>query len=125
GRNAARADPAAPLSWRQDADLAGVNMLTLGILQETLARWAPLPQRVLALAHAFTAERTDPASGLRRPVGTPDSVQALAVLRGGACAVYTFSGVAPFGQEMSIPLTGTRGALPYHLAADRIRGGAR
>ncbi len=125
GRNAALADPAAPLSWRQDADLSGVNMLTLGILQETLARWAPPPVRVLAQAHAFTAERTDPASGLRRPVGTPDSVQALAVLRGGACAVYHFGGIAPFGQEMSITLSGTKGVLHYDLAADRIRGARR
>jgi predicted dehydrogenase len=125
GRNAALADAAAPLSWRQDADLSGVNMLTLGILQETLARWAPPPVRVLALAHAFTAQRTDPASGLRRPVGTPDSVQVLAVLHGGARAGYQFSGVAPFGQEMSITLTGTQGVLHYDLVADRIRGARR
>src|SRR6516162_3403902 len=32
-------DPAAPLGWRQDAALSGYNMLTLGILQETLLRW--------------------------------------------------------------------------------------
>src|SRR5579885_608616 len=34
--SAALADPAAPLSWRQDAALSGFNMLTLGILHETL-----------------------------------------------------------------------------------------
>jgi predicted dehydrogenase len=80
---------------------------------------------VLALAHAFTPERTDPASGMRRPVGTPDSVQVLAVLHGGARAVYHFSGVAPFGQEMSITLTGLQGVLHYDLVADRIRGARR
>ena len=32
------ADPATPLSWRQDAALSGVNMLNLGILHEALMR---------------------------------------------------------------------------------------
>src|SRR5436305_775838 len=47
------ADPVAPLSWRQDGRLSGLNMLTLGIVHETLARWAAPPVAVLAQAHAF------------------------------------------------------------------------
>jgi predicted dehydrogenase len=100
--NGALADPATPLSWRQDAVLSGVNMLSLGILHETLLRWAPRPVRVLAQAHAFIPTRIDPDSGVRRAVETPDSVQAAAVLAGGARAVYHFSGVTPFGQGMCI-----------------------
>src|SRR5262249_20192332 len=80
----ALADPAAPLSWRQDLALSGYNMLTLGIVHETLARWVPPPVRVLAQIHAFLPSRIDPQSGVRRPVGTPDSVQVLAVLANGA-----------------------------------------
>jgi predicted dehydrogenase len=77
---ASLADPAAPLSWRQDATLSGFNMLGLGILHETLLRWVPPPLSVVAQAHAHVATRIDPASGVRRAVGTPDSVQVLAVL---------------------------------------------
>src|SRR5438552_3080871 len=77
--NGALADPTAPLSWRQDGALSGLNMLALGIVHETLLRWAPPPVRVLAQAHAFTPTRTDPTSGARRAVGTPDSVQVLTV----------------------------------------------
>jgi predicted dehydrogenase len=64
---------------------------------------------------------------VRRPVGTPDSVQVLAILEGGARVVYHLSGVTPFGQNMSIGLYGSRGALVYDLSADRILGasGAR
>src|SRR5437588_8060490 len=51
--NGAVADPAAPLSWRQDVTLSGYNMLTLGIAHETLLRWAPSPVQVQAQAHAF------------------------------------------------------------------------
>jgi predicted dehydrogenase len=121
----ALADPTAPLSWRQDGELSGCNMLTLGILHETLLRWAPPPVRVLAQTHAFTPERLDPESGARRAVGTPDSVQVLTELAGGARASYHFSGVTPYGQGMGIHLYGTEGVLWYDLSSDRIRGASR
>ncbi len=123
--SAALADPAAPLSWRQDVALSGFNMLTLGIVHETLLRWVPPPVRVLAQVHAFLPSRIDPASGVRRPVGTPDSVQVLAVLENGARAVYHLSGATPFGQGLGIHLYGTAGVLHYDLAHDRIRGASR
>jgi predicted dehydrogenase len=119
------ADPAAPLSWRQDVNLSGFNMLSLGIVQETLLHWAPAPVRVSAQVHAFVPRRIDPASGVLRPVGTPDSVQVLAVLENGARAAYHFSGVTPFGQEMGIWLYGSEGVLHYDLNNDRIRGASR
>jgi predicted dehydrogenase len=125
GRNGALADPAAPLSWRQDGALSGFNMLTLGILHETLLRWAPQPARVLAQVHAFTPSRIDPESGARRPVGTPDSVQVLSTLPGGARVTYQVSGVTPFGQELAIRLYGTDGVLHYDLLADRLYGASR
>jgi predicted dehydrogenase len=122
---AALADPAAALSWRQDATLSGFNALTLGILHETLARWVPSPVRVMAQCHAFIPSRIDPASGVRRAVGTPDSVQVLAVLDGGARAVYHLSGVTPLGQRMDIHLYGTAGVLHYDLLHDRLTGASR
>lgn len=125
GLNGALADPAAPLSWRQDAQLSGINMLTLGILHETLLRWTPPPVRVMAQTHSFIPERHDPEKNVHRHVGTPDTVQVLATLDGGARAVYHFSGVTPFGQEQSISLYGSDGVLHYDLAADRIFGASR
>ncbi|HYV38723.1 MAG TPA: Gfo/Idh/MocA family oxidoreductase [Gemmataceae bacterium] len=125
GQNAALADPAAPLSWRQDAALSGYNMLTLGIVHETVLRWAPPPIRVLAQVHAFHATRIDPESGVRRAVETPDSVQVLAILENGARASYHFSGVTPVGQQMAIALYGSEGFLHYDLNTDRILGASK
>jgi predicted dehydrogenase len=125
GFSAALADAAAPLSWRQDAALSGYNMLTLGIVHETLLRWVPPPVRVLAQVHAFVTSRIDPQSGVRRPVGTPDSVQVLTVLENGARATYHLSGVTPFGQAMAIELYGSAGVLHHDLLTDRIRGASR
>lgn len=122
GMTAAVADPAAPLSWRQDGALSGFNMLQLGILHETLARWVPPPVRVLAQVHAFIPTRIDPESGVRRPVGTPDSVQVAAVLENGARVSYHLSGVTPYGQTLEIRLFGAEGMLRYDLKADRLYG---
>src|SRR5208337_2509974 len=113
-------DAAAPLSWRQDAALSGYNMLMLGIIHENLLRWAPPPVRVLAQVHAFVPTRIDPESGVRRPVGTPDSVQVLTILDNGARATYHFSGVTALGQHIAIHLYGTDGVLLYDLQDDKI-----
>ena len=119
------ADPNAPLSWRQDAALSGLNMLTLGIVHETLLRWIPPPIRVMAQVHAHVAERIDPDSGLQRKVGTPDSVQVLSILEDEARATYHFSGATAFGEERVISLRGTEGVLIYDLVKDRIWGASR
>lgn len=119
------ADPAAPLSWRQDAALSGFNALSLGIVHETLLRWVPPPVRVMAQAHAHLPERIDPQSGVRRPVGTPDSVQVLTVLENGARASYHLSGVVEFGHGTGIRLHGSDGSLHYDMSGDQIFGVSR
>lgn len=112
----------APLSWRQDAALSGFNMLTVGIIHESLMRWTAPPVRVMAQVHAFVPSRIDPESGIRRSVGTPDSVQIMATLADHSRAVYQFSGVTPFGSAMSITLRGDTGFLHYDLQSDNITG---
>ncbi|HWB09746.1 MAG TPA: Gfo/Idh/MocA family oxidoreductase [Pirellulales bacterium] len=120
------ADAETPISWRQVRELSGLNMLTLGIVHETVMRWVPQPVRVLAQVRAFVADRLDPATGLRRRVGTPDSVQVLATLQGGAHAVYHVSGVARFGMGTQVHLYGSEGALRYELTPeDRLFGARR
>lgn len=121
-RNGGLADPSSPLAWRQDAALSGFNMLTLGIVHETAMRWVPPPVRVQAQVQAFIPTRVDPESGVRRRVGTPDSVQVIAELENGARATYQFSGVCPAGGGMGIRLFGTDGALSYDLENDRLMG---
>ncbi len=125
GMSAALADPAAALSWRQDAALSGYNMLALGILHETVSRWVAPVVRVLAQVHAFIPTRIDPESGVRRPVGTPDSVQVLTVHEDGMRGVYQFSGVTPFAPGMGVRLYGSEGALWYDIANERLYAARR
>jgi predicted dehydrogenase len=123
--SSALSNPDTPLPWRQDTALSGYNMLTLGILHETLLRWVPPPVRVLAQVHAFIGARVDPESGAERAVGTPDSVQALAVLENGARVSYHLSGVYPFDMGASIRLMGSDGVLHYDLSRDQLSGASR
>jgi predicted dehydrogenase len=110
------ADSDSPLHWRQVGELSGFNALTLGIVHETLRRWVGDPVRVLAQVEAFTAERVDPASGMRRLVGTPDSVQVLTTLAEGARGLYHVSGVTRFGPGTQIHLYGSEGTIKVELA---------
>lgn len=113
GADDSLADPAAALHWRQNAELSGLNMLTLGIMHETALRWSPAPMRVIAQTQAFIPERSDPATGRLTPVGTPDSVQVLTELESGARGVYHFSGVTHHGPGRQIHLYGTEATLKY------------
>jgi predicted dehydrogenase len=126
GTSDALADADTPLSWRQVSAVSGLNMLSLGILHETLVRWVPDPLQVLAQVHAFTRQRTDPSTGVAVKVGTPDSVQVMTVLDGGARGLYQISGVTRFGPGNQIHLYGSEGTLKYELSPrDRLLGAQR
>ena len=99
------------LHWRQDAEISGVNVLTLGILHETLLRWIPQPVRVFAQSHIFEAVRPNPSGAGNRAVTVPDSVQVLTQLPNGAQGVYHFSGVTLHGPGKQIHLYGSSGTV--------------
>jgi predicted dehydrogenase len=126
GTNDAQADPELPIHWRQVAQLSGLNMLTLGILHETLIRWVPDPVRVHAQLTVFTPQRRDPQSGATVAVGTPDSVHVMTRLPGGARGLYHLSGAIHFGPGFQIHFYGSEGTLKYLLSPkDRLLGARR
>lgn len=121
GTNASLSDPATPLHWRQSAEFSGVNMLALGILHETLTRWIPDPVRVMAQTAVFTRQRPEPrkdgtGSAELVDVETPDSVQVLTELPGGARGLYHLSGVIHHGPPPQIHLYGSAGTLRCEFA---------
>jgi predicted dehydrogenase len=105
------ADRDAPIHWRQRTEHSGMNVLTLGILHETVIRWVPDPKRVMAMGSIFTAERPDPNSGEPASVDVPDVLHILTELPGGARGLYHFSGVAHGGPGLRIDLYGSDGSL--------------
>lgn len=122
GLGGALADPDEPIGWRQLTRFSGFNMLSLGILHETLLRWAPEPTLVIARTCKVIPARNDPSGSRKIKVGTPDSVQVLTNHRGGAFGVYRLSGVLHHAPGLSITLYGSHGTLAYDLLRDEIRG---
>ncbi len=116
------ADPETPMGWRQKTRYSGFNMLTLGILYETVLRWVPPAVRVLAYASKLVPERFDPETKKVRAVGTPDSVQVLTTHEDGSVGTYRLSAVLRGGRSMSVTLHGSEGSLFYDLLKDEIRG---
>lgn len=104
------------LHWRQDADISGVNVLTLGILHETLQRWIPQPVRVFAQTQTFEPERPNPNASGNSQVTVPDSVQVLTQFENGARGVYHFSGIDLHGPGKQIHLYGSSGTIKIHFA---------
>jgi predicted dehydrogenase len=119
------ADPKTSIGWRQMTRYSGFNMLTLGILYETLIRWVPPAQRVMAFATKQIPLRPDPETGKLVRVGTPDNVQVLTIGEDGSSGVYRLSGVVHHDLGRGITLFGSRGTLLYDFNADEIWGAAR
>lgn len=117
------ADPSTPLHWRQRADLSGLNVLSLGILNETVQRFFGDTARLVAQTHLFIPQRPDPDTGELRPVELPDHVSVLAEMASGATAVYHLSGVARHAIPNRLEVYGSAGTLHYDL--DRTLWGAR
>lgn len=99
------------LHWRQDAAISGVNVLTLGILHETVSRWIPQPTRVVAQTQTFEPSRPNPNGDGDLRVTVPDSVHALTQYPGGARGMYHFSGITVAGPGKQIHLYGSRGTI--------------
>ena len=69
--NSQLADPSTPITWRQLTRYSGFNMLTLGIVYETVLRWVPPAKRVLAYASKIIPHRFDPEQDKKVRVGRP------------------------------------------------------
>ncbi len=117
------AAPEAPMSWRQDAQLSGKNILSMGIMHETVQRWvgADDPAWVLADGAVFQSERSYEGEAGPRAVTIPDSLSVLGrFARSGARLIYHFSGVESGKPRMEFRINGSRGALRFDAAKSRL-----
>jgi predicted dehydrogenase len=104
-------DYSKPLHWRQNAEISGNNVLSLGILHETLLRWVPPVEQVYAQGTVFEPLRPVPEESRNADVVVPDSMHVMARLEGGARVIYHMSGITMFGPGKQIHLYGTRGTI--------------
>lgn len=104
-------DYSRPIHWRQQKEISGLNILSLGILHETLLRWVPGPVRVMAQTAILEPKRPDLEAGHYVDVSVPDHVHVMTQLESGVRGLYHFSGVSILGPRQQIQLYGSRGTI--------------
>jgi predicted dehydrogenase len=117
---AANLDPDAPLTWRQDETISGINTMAFGICFEALQRWfEDNPEVVAADAHIHTPMRRD-AAGEEREVRIPDSLTVLGRWKTGARLVMHHSGVEPGANRCTFRLVGSKATLLFDAVAQQL-----
>jgi predicted dehydrogenase len=111
-----------PLHWRQDADLSGVNIMSLGIWYEAIMRWVGDATRVAAMGKTFVRMRKD-AGGTLRPARVPEHLDVIADLACGAQAHYQISAVTGLAGAPEAWLFGSAGTLRF--SENKLYGGRR
>ena len=105
-------DPAAPLSWRQDIDLSGLNVMSLGIWYESVMRWVGEAVSLTAKGRTFVTQRVG-IDGHPRGVRVPEHVCILADMACGAQASFTVSSVCGGVKLGEIMLYGSEATLRF------------
>lgn len=117
----ALADAGAPLTWRQDFELSGKNVLMMGIFHEAVQHWLEEdPVWVQADATIHTTERTHWETGEIVEVKIPDAISITGRFASGARLDYTFSGVESGLPRNEARLHGSKGSLRIHLMQDEL-----
>ena len=103
-------DTESPMTWRQDRDLSGYNIMTMGIWYEALMRWVGPASNVITMSKVVAKQRSDD-SGELRMVSVPDHLNILCEMACGAQANMRFSAVAGLALGGEVWLFGTEGTL--------------
>ena len=111
-------DYTAELHWRQDIEKSGLNVLTMGILQEVVNRYCPSTTRVFAQSTTFEPQRPSPDKPERVEVKIPDSLQIVTQFENGARGLYHLSGVERFGPGQQIHLYGSEGTIKLEFGPE-------
>jgi len=106
-------DRDAALNWRQDADLSGMNIMTLGIWYESLLRWIGGAAQVRAHGNVFVSRRRDPETGVIKKVNIPDHLVVVADMAGGAQTTFLLSQITGGVKANNIYLFGSYGTLHF------------
>ena len=103
-------DTESPLHWRQNRDLSGYNILTMGIWYEALIRWVGPASRVMAMTRMYVPRRRDEHGNLQA-VTVPDHVDLVCEMACGALAHMRFSTVTGLAPGGDVRLFGSEGTL--------------
>lgn len=108
------------LTWRQNVELSGANILSMGIYHEMVRRWVKRdPEWVVADAAIFTKRRRN-EDGEEVEVNIPDSISIFGRFPGDARFIYHFSGVEAGQPRNEMRLNGSKGGLRFDVAENEL-----
>ncbi|RKU21786.1 hypothetical protein C6500_05665 [Candidatus Poribacteria bacterium] len=115
-------DSEAPLQWRQDFDLSGLNIMSMGIWYEALIRWVGEATRIMAMGKTFVKMRPD-ANGVMRSVRIPEHIDVVGDLECGAQLHIQVSNVAGLVGAPEVYVFGSNGTLRF--SGNNLYGGQK
>lgn len=123
-------DASAPISWRQEIQYSGKNVLMLGIYYEAIRRWlGSSPQRVWADGAICSTDRLDESTGERVAVRIPETLTFVARYDSGLRLSGKMTGLELGGGSDFLVVNGSRGTVRLDLSAGvlskEILGGER
>ena len=110
------------MHWRNDFDLSGYNIMTMGIWYEALLRWVGGATKVAALGKTYVNARKDSA-GTLKPVRIPEHIDIIGDLACGAQLHMQVSSIAGLLGGPEAYLFGSEGTLRF--AENKLFGGRR
>jgi predicted dehydrogenase len=108
------------VSWREQAELSGLNVLQVGIFAETLNRWCGDYESLAATSRICIREKRD-AQGKAVTIKIPQIVSIVGTLAGGAQAAEYHSGLASGYERSQIVLFGATATCTVDLLAQQLR----
>ena len=100
-----------PIHWRNDYDLSGMNIMTMGIWYEAMRRWVGDPLQVFAQAKTFTKMRRDSETGVMRAIRVPQHIDVLMDLICGAQGYLKISTIQGLANENTATIYGSEGTI--------------
>ena len=115
-------DSESPLQWRQDFDLSGLNIMSMGIWYEALMRWVGEATRIMAMGKTFVKMRPD-ADGVMRSVRIPEHIDVVGDLACGAQLHIQVSTIAGLAGAPEVYVFGSDGTLRF--SGNKLYGGQK
>lgn len=116
-------DREAPLHWRQDRELSGLNTLGLGIWYEAIMRWVGPATKVAAMGRTYVRMRKDPDTGVLRATDVPEHVDVVAEMACGGQLHIMNSKATGHAGPPEFFVFGSEGTL--RLSEHKLYGGRR
>jgi predicted dehydrogenase len=106
-------DSQAPMHWRQDIELSGLNIMTLGIWYEAIMRWVGEATKVHAHGKVFVQNRKDSRTGESKEVKVPEHLVVTAEMVCDAMATFQISQITGAMAMNEARLFGTEATLLF------------